>query len=616
MKNRFKNILNIFIALTFLTQSIYADILDDAMKGMTADVIKLNSYTSGTGEQNYYTGSMSIRFNSASALRPIVTFTPPSIEVGCNGIDLKGMFMSLLGLSQLKDMLFDAGASLAWGIAIGLIYTLPGVASAFKWINAWAKKIQALLADACNAGTLIGQDIGRNAGINKIGFVDTFNKFMTELGPDDYPEKKQEGRSALLEAFGYKTGGDKMPKDEKQDAIVSLLRSVFESDASMMGGLMHTIAVERGADKVSSAFGGGAGGKAVSEAHGPLNSSTVSSLAGSGSNLTNISKTKMGLFAYVLIYNYVGDLAINPSTMDSLKVLYDGANTSLNKQGAADLENIKNTNGRMLSFVHGVSAGSAKSSGEALGKFIWYGTGGNNGSGPSGAYTVSPTVAANRVNSKKLIAPEITIYTIKDKSSSSKSSIIPVLKKELNSRNSGSYYDSGSSYKGTLMNSRCIVDWLVQGSGMTDDANQSQITQNNCNTEFVFPQLHKYVKIIKNSPAVDQFELKFLLTKVTSIKMANALLGAIGEGLGYIRTSGGGSIPTNDSSTNTSSSLAKSNMNAVLLQRDKISKVMYAAGDYLEDKLAGEAALQAKVDSKFELQARKNRERGLKSLQK
>lgn len=94
-------------------------------------------------------------------------FQAPEIQASCSGISFKGMFGSIANLDEIQKQLEQAGSSFAWGVLVGIIYSLPGIGEIFSKLDAWAKKIQAMLADACNAGINLGKSIGE-AGNNYI----------------------------------------------------------------------------------------------------------------------------------------------------------------------------------------------------------------------------------------------------------------------------------------------------------------------------------------------------------------------------------------------------------------------------------------------------------------
>jgi len=143
----------------------------------------MNEYNPGGGVKNtmFYTTSVYFRFGSAQTYpEPFWQFTDPKISVGCSGINIKGMFMKLAGIDRLESTLKNAGVSLGWGIVVGLIYSLPGIAASFKMLNDWAKKLQALLANACQSGIALGKQAANISGL------DTWKgpKFLSDMPAD------------------------------------------------------------------------------------------------------------------------------------------------------------------------------------------------------------------------------------------------------------------------------------------------------------------------------------------------------------------------------------------------------------------------------------------------
>lgn len=143
------------------------DVLDNSLSNVTPGGKIVEKDASGNVMQRtFYTGSVSFKFGPAFDYPPpIINLSGPKISAGCGGLSIKGMFGSIIGLDRLEGMLKNAGASLAWGIAVGLIYSLPGIGAAFKMINNWAKKIQQLLANACQSGMAIGQALAESSGL-------------------------------------------------------------------------------------------------------------------------------------------------------------------------------------------------------------------------------------------------------------------------------------------------------------------------------------------------------------------------------------------------------------------------------------------------------------------
>jgi hypothetical protein len=168
IKKILKKSLTLSLATAVAGQSLQAGILDDSLTNVSAssEIVERDS-NGNILRTTYTTPSLYFRFGGTSAYpEPIVNVGAPGISAGCGGLSIKGMFGSIIGLDRLEAMLKNAGASLAWGIAVGLIYSLPGIGSAFKMINHWAKKIQQLLANACQSGQVIGMAMADSMGLN------------------------------------------------------------------------------------------------------------------------------------------------------------------------------------------------------------------------------------------------------------------------------------------------------------------------------------------------------------------------------------------------------------------------------------------------------------------
>lgn len=158
------------------------------------------SWTSPTtGMKYHYGGSYEFTFKGGNKYQPWVTGSDPEIKIGCNGISLKGGFVGLLGLNELKDQIKDAGQSLAWGAFISLQYAVPGLFQVFTKIREWAATIQNMLQNACNIGKALATS------------SPAMNKLKNTI--DDYTQS--EGTETTLSTW---MGGIKQIKN-KIDAI-------------------------------------------------------------------------------------------------------------------------------------------------------------------------------------------------------------------------------------------------------------------------------------------------------------------------------------------------------------------------------------------------------------
>jgi hypothetical protein len=133
-----------------------------------------------TGTKYYSGGSYHVKFRSLTEFQPWVQVGAPELKVGCRGVDLNLGFGSLINFEQLSKQLQEAGASIAWGVLIGLAYSLPALKQVFDTIQEWAARIQHMLANACNFGKVIGQHIADKSGL-KANLGDRVEGWMGEI---------------------------------------------------------------------------------------------------------------------------------------------------------------------------------------------------------------------------------------------------------------------------------------------------------------------------------------------------------------------------------------------------------------------------------------------------
>ena len=242
MIKKFKRAISGITAVAVISMSVpsylSANIFDDALISINKD----RTWKDGKST-NYYMGSVYVRFKNSTP-PPIINVSAPEIQAGCSGINIKGMFVSILNLDQLANMLQNAGASLAWGVAVGLIYSLPGIANAFKMINAWAKKIQQILAAACQSGIAIGEQMMGTYGKDK----KIADDWMLNHIPDQV-SFLQAGEGGTLQALGIKgfdnngvltfgSGDQKMTLKDTKDTFAKLLQGGFLNNVSLLGSIL------------------------------------------------------------------------------------------------------------------------------------------------------------------------------------------------------------------------------------------------------------------------------------------------------------------------------------------------------------------------------------------
>lgn len=134
-----------------------------------------------TGTSYFSGGSYHVKFKSQNEFQPLFQVGAPSVKIGCRGVSLNLGFGSLINFEQLSKQLQEAGASIAWGVLIGLAYSLPALKQVFDTIQDWAAKIQNMLANSCDAGKALGKNIaGDYTGLGYKG-IDSADNWLSNL---------------------------------------------------------------------------------------------------------------------------------------------------------------------------------------------------------------------------------------------------------------------------------------------------------------------------------------------------------------------------------------------------------------------------------------------------
>lgn len=332
-----KKIIALSLVAVMSLQTVNATVMDRALSNYTPPQSATITDSEGnTVKSMFYTGSFYYRFTESATPPLMWTFSPPEVEVGCNGFNLKGMFMSLLGIDQFGSMLQNAGTSLAWGVAIGLIYSLPGVASVFKFINQWAKDIQKLLGNACQSGIAIGQAIAAQ------GLGEDVKKFEenvdSTLSGWTLAGLKQDGTKAVGDALnlpglefnwdsGFKFGGTPtVPLSVAQNAFAQSIAKIFRSHS--IGASIILKQIERKnqiMSKIETAINAGRikdnpiiltkfpiiydGVAPTSSGVDPLFTNIdIDFLSKNAGNTDDQNILGLRILAYAFLYNYVGDI--------------------------------------------------------------------------------------------------------------------------------------------------------------------------------------------------------------------------------------------------------------------------------------------------------------------
>lgn len=187
-------------------------------------------------------GGIEVRFKSTGNFPPVFAFGAPSLKASCSGISFDAGYAVFMNLERLGQQLSQAGASLAYGVLIGLVYTMPGVEQAFTKLNEWSQWLQSFLSESCNIGTAIGKSLGRTAWR---GVEEQVNEMTAKIpSPNDYLSKPIDYANMLEKVMTNGTN------DQKDKTHKSILDDLLSDGRSGIVGTYITSLIKRGEENI------------------------------------------------------------------------------------------------------------------------------------------------------------------------------------------------------------------------------------------------------------------------------------------------------------------------------------------------------------------------------
>ena len=174
-------------------------------------------------------GALEVRFKRSGSFPPIFSAGAPSLKASCRGISFDAGYAMFMNLERLGQQLSQAGASVAYGILIGLVYSMPGIEQAFTKLNEWSQWLQSFLSDSCSIGTNWGKTMGKDMWKDLESAKNEINAGIPS--PNDYIDKVPNVNNFLKDIFEK---GTTDTKDREKSKIVA------EIIAKAKGGIVST----------------------------------------------------------------------------------------------------------------------------------------------------------------------------------------------------------------------------------------------------------------------------------------------------------------------------------------------------------------------------------------
>ena len=90
----------------------------------------------------------------------LANMTPPSLNVGCGGIDLTAGSFSFINRAQLTAMFQNIGTSISYGFLLAIKSSMPQMASLFEYLQDAANKVNAMNVNTCQMTQGVASVVG------------------------------------------------------------------------------------------------------------------------------------------------------------------------------------------------------------------------------------------------------------------------------------------------------------------------------------------------------------------------------------------------------------------------------------------------------------------------
>jgi len=421
-------------------------------------------------------GNYFMKLNTHNLDKPLLSLTPPSITLGCNGLSIKGMFMSILGLDDLQALLSNSGATVAWGIMLGLIETLPSVSQTFAQIREFVRRLQALLSQGCAIGKKIGEKIAKETVGDKINVA--MGKFNT--ADHSLAQKIKNWRGDPNSMFGGLLSSSSVPDSTKQNMIVGVVLDGFSPAHGTWGKYIYSYAHSHGKDIDSFINQISSGGSSVKAGDYSYTVTNINPLPYSGMNPD--FKLQAGLI--ILLQNY-GMLDTNVLISNQIPVFTQMAANLAKALGSSDPNKAKVA----LSEEMKVFSSEKKSKADAVVQRYFSRNADSKDLSQLASFFQDGT---NKL--KKIAVPEFVSLQVKKGSSIVTSILAPVDKNEIET--SGGWIDYINTFGDTDNIARAQVACLTAGSQSSVPIDTNTTIKTAGKTKTVYSTKH-YIKALK-----------------------------------------------------------------------------------------------------------------------
>lgn len=188
-------------------------------------------------------GGIEVRFKRTGNFPPIFSAGSPGLKASCRGISFDAGYAMFMNLERLGQQLSQAGASVAYGVLIGLVYTLPGVEQAFSKLNEWSQWLQGFLNDSCNIGQNFGRSMGGTVWKDLEGVTNDINGSIAS--PSEYLDNHPDTAKFMKKI--YSSGTASQQKEANSQTVEHV---IMDAKGSMIATYLNTL-IKKGEENIS-----------------------------------------------------------------------------------------------------------------------------------------------------------------------------------------------------------------------------------------------------------------------------------------------------------------------------------------------------------------------------
>ena len=195
----------LFVSILAATSLISAPVDANVGAGMQSWFDSMGGFNNATPPSSYkgqtMNGYSAGGFYSRAPVKnyQLMSMTPPSLNIGCGGIDLTAGSFSFINKAAITALFQNIGTSLSYAFLLAIKSSMPEMASLFEYLQDVANKVNGMNVNSCKMAegipALLGSDLSKSTS-------DMFSHAagaITNMMPDSYDAWKTARADAASE---------------------------------------------------------------------------------------------------------------------------------------------------------------------------------------------------------------------------------------------------------------------------------------------------------------------------------------------------------------------------------------------------------------------------------